>query len=117
MRTSAELREGFLSFFESKGHKRHPSGSLVPRRRLKAPPRSRNRSRPSKVALTTLWGFVVPSDLVSTSVIPADSTTARTAPPAMMPVPAGAERLLRVLLIGTTPWSPRMACLIPRRRR
>ena len=31
MRTSAELREGFLSFFESKGHKRHPSGSLVPR--------------------------------------------------------------------------------------
>ena len=30
MRTSSELREGFLSFFESKGHKRHPSGSLVP---------------------------------------------------------------------------------------
>ena len=30
MRTSAELREGFLSFFELKGHKRHPSGSLVP---------------------------------------------------------------------------------------
>ena len=29
MRTTAELREGFLSFFESKGHKRHPSGSLV----------------------------------------------------------------------------------------
>src|SRR2546427_8120388 len=31
MGTSAELREGFLSFFESKGHKRHPSGSLIPR--------------------------------------------------------------------------------------
>jgi alanyl-tRNA synthetase len=30
MRTTADLREGFLSFFESKGHKRHPSGSLVP---------------------------------------------------------------------------------------
>jgi alanyl-tRNA synthetase len=30
MRTTAELRDGFLSFFESKGHKRHPSGSLVP---------------------------------------------------------------------------------------
>ncbi len=29
MRTTAELREGYLSFFESKGHKRHPSGSLV----------------------------------------------------------------------------------------
>jgi alanyl-tRNA synthetase len=31
MRTSAELREGFLSFFESKGHKRLPSWSLIPR--------------------------------------------------------------------------------------
>jgi alanyl-tRNA synthetase len=30
MKTSAELREGFLSFFESKGHLRRPSGSLVP---------------------------------------------------------------------------------------
>jgi alanyl-tRNA synthetase len=31
MRTSAELREGFLAFFESKGHKRLPSWPLVPR--------------------------------------------------------------------------------------
>jgi alanyl-tRNA synthetase len=31
MRTSAELREGFLSFFEEKGHLRCPSSSLVPR--------------------------------------------------------------------------------------
>jgi alanyl-tRNA synthetase len=30
MRTSAELREGFLAFFESKGHLRRPSASLVP---------------------------------------------------------------------------------------
>jgi alanyl-tRNA synthetase len=30
VRTSAELREGFLSFFESKGHRRLPSASLVP---------------------------------------------------------------------------------------
>jgi alanyl-tRNA synthetase len=30
VRTTAELREGFLSFFESKGHKRHPSASLTP---------------------------------------------------------------------------------------
>jgi alanyl-tRNA synthetase len=30
MRTTAELREGFLSFFESKGHTRNPSASLVP---------------------------------------------------------------------------------------
>jgi alanyl-tRNA synthetase len=31
MRTSAELREGFLSFFEEKGHLRLPSWPLVPR--------------------------------------------------------------------------------------
>jgi len=31
VRTSAELREGFLSFFEEKGHLRVPSASLVPR--------------------------------------------------------------------------------------
>jgi alanyl-tRNA synthetase len=31
MRTAAELREGFLSFFEEKGHLRCPSASLVPR--------------------------------------------------------------------------------------
>jgi alanyl-tRNA synthetase len=30
MQTAAELREGFLSFFESKGHLRHPSGSVIP---------------------------------------------------------------------------------------
>ncbi|MFN2627619.1 MAG: alanine--tRNA ligase [Gaiellaceae bacterium] len=30
MRTSAELREGFLSFFESKEHRRMPSGSTIP---------------------------------------------------------------------------------------
>jgi alanyl-tRNA synthetase len=31
MRTSAELREGFLSFFEEEGHLRCPSASLIPR--------------------------------------------------------------------------------------
>jgi alanyl-tRNA synthetase len=30
MRTSAELREGFLAYFESKGHKRLPSWPLIP---------------------------------------------------------------------------------------
>jgi alanyl-tRNA synthetase len=30
MRTTAELREGYLSFFEEKGHKRLPSASLIP---------------------------------------------------------------------------------------
>ena len=32
MWTSAELREGFLSFFESKGHLRVPSAPLIPRK-------------------------------------------------------------------------------------
>jgi alanyl-tRNA synthetase len=31
MKTTAELRDGFLSFFESKGHLRRPSWPLVPR--------------------------------------------------------------------------------------
>ncbi len=31
MRTTAELREGFLAFFEEKGHLRVPSASLIPR--------------------------------------------------------------------------------------
>ena len=31
VRTSAELREGFLAYFESKGHKRLPSWPLIPR--------------------------------------------------------------------------------------
>src|SRR5262249_3216477 len=29
-RTSAEIRESFLSFFEERGHRRVPSASLVP---------------------------------------------------------------------------------------
>ena len=31
MRTSNEIREGFLSYFEEKGHLRLPSAPLVPR--------------------------------------------------------------------------------------
>src|SRR3954468_23010886 len=31
MHTTAEIREGYLSFFEEKGHLRVPSASLVPR--------------------------------------------------------------------------------------
>src|SRR5947208_13518910 len=31
MRTTAELREGFLSCLESRGHLRRPSASLIPR--------------------------------------------------------------------------------------
>src|SRR3990170_8734497 len=31
MKTTVELREGYLAFFEEKGHLRRPSASLVPR--------------------------------------------------------------------------------------
>src|SRR6267142_366912 len=48
------------------------------------------RSSASKVALITLCGFDVPMGFVSTLDIPATSTTARTGPPAIIPVPSGA---------------------------
>src|SRR5579872_3248729 len=44
----------------------------------------------SKVALITLCGLVVPIDFVSTFCTPAEVITARTAPPAITPVPSGA---------------------------
>src|SRR6185436_8965835 len=46
--------------------------------------------RASKVALITLCGLVVPIDFVNTFCTPAEVMTARTAPPAMTPVPSGA---------------------------
>ncbi len=47
MRTTAEIREGFLAFFEEKGHLRCPSYSLIPRdgRPLDAPTRPPGCSR------------------------------------------------------------------------
>ena len=45
---------------------------------------------PVNVARTTLCALSDPSDFVTMFVTPADSTTARTAPPAMIPVPSGA---------------------------
>src|SRR3989304_5541149 len=50
----------------------------------------RRRERPSMVALTTFAGFREPSDLVTASLTPASSSTARTPPPAMSPVPGAA---------------------------
>src|SRR6185295_5774273 len=46
--------------------------------------------RPATVALTRLIGFCEPSDLERMSWIPASSSTARTPPPAMTPVPGEA---------------------------
>ena len=60
--------------------------------------RVRSCLKPSKVALIRLIGLVEPKHLVRMSVMPADSTTARTASPALMPVPgrAGISRTLAV---------------------
>src|SRR3954469_1286288 len=46
--------------------------------------------RPWTVAFTRLMGFCEPSDLLRMSWIPASSSTARTPPPAMTPVPSDA---------------------------
>ena len=46
----------------------------------------------SNVARIMLYGLDVPVDLVTTSATPSDSKMARIGPPAMMPVPEGAER-------------------------
>src|SRR3954452_20995432 len=75
-----------------------PSGSLVsPSTALTDRPRSsatssgrRSCCSPVTVALTRLIGFWVPSDLLRMSWIPASSSTARTPPPAMTPVPGEA---------------------------
>src|SRR5271157_2030368 len=52
--------------------------------------RSRSLPSASNVALITLCGLVVPMDFVSTFCTPAEVITARTAPPAITPVPSGA---------------------------
>jgi hypothetical protein len=52
--------------------------------------RSRNCTSASKVALITLCGLGEPRLLVSTFCTPAEVITARTAPPAITPVPSGA---------------------------
>ena len=46
--------------------------------------------KPFTHALRTLWGFAEPSDLATTSCIPKTSQTDLIAPPAIIPVPAGA---------------------------
>src|ERR1700676_3956375 len=49
---------------------------------------SRNCSRATTVAFTTLCGLCVPIDFVSTLGIPTACMTARTGPPAITPVPS-----------------------------
>src|SRR5438105_13057398 len=73
------------------GHRYAPTSSASSLLRHRATSAGSFRSiSPWNVARTTLCGLADPSDFVSTFWMPHDSTTARTAPPAMRPVPSGA---------------------------
>src|SRR3984885_4331056 len=64
------------------------------------------RKSASKVALMTLCGLEVPIDFVRTLEMPATSITARTGPPAMIPVPSGAG----FSITWPEPYRPRTWC-------
>src|SRR3954451_23996485 len=68
----------------------------------------RRRRRPSTVAFSMLIGFVVPRLLARMSWMPPSSSTARTPPPAMTPVPSLAGRRRT----RAAPNSPRISCVI-----
>ena len=80
---------------------------VLPRCRATSSGRRRFLS-PSTVAFAMLIGFVVPRLLASTSRMPASSSTARTPPPAMTPVPSLAGRRNT----RAAPNWPRISCVI-----
>src|SRR5271169_3471382 len=67
----------------------HISSTCLPRM-VATSALSRSCTRASNVALMTLCGLAEPRLLVSTFCTPAEVITARTAPPAITPVPSGA---------------------------
>src|SRR5271165_1523365 len=77
-----------LRLLRSRCHQ-YSSCTCLPRAAATSP-RSRNCTRASKVALTTLWGLAEPRLLVRMFCTPTEVITARTAPPAITPVPSGA---------------------------
>src|SRR5699024_1253603 len=78
------------------------SSSDSPRRAATVSGDSRVRSALS-TACTMLIGLAVPSDLVNTSRTPAASSTARTGPPAITPVPGAAGRCITTPA-ACSPW-------------
>src|ERR1700674_5788005 len=84
-------RGGLLSFFLGSHMllSLYRSSTCLPRRRATSNG-SFILSSPSKVARTTLCGLVEPRTFVRTSRTPAARITARTAPPAITPVPCDA---------------------------
>src|SRR5918994_812975 len=79
------------------------SSTRMPRRAATASGSSSIR-RASTVAWTMLIWLDEPSDLLSTSWMPAHSSTARTGPPAMTPVPGAAGRS-RTTPAAFSPWT------------
>src|ERR1051326_6764811 len=73
-----------------RAHASPSAAASAPPRRLLYSSSLRSCLSASNVALTTLCGFAVPSDLVRMFWMPADSRIARTGPPAMTPVPSDA---------------------------
>src|SRR5690625_2588727 len=67
------------------------SSTLLPRRAATSSA-VRSDSRPASVAFTMFTGLFEPSDFDNTSRTPAASSTARTGPPAITPVPGEAGR-------------------------
>src|SRR5262245_5792687 len=86
--------------------------SSLPRRAESSSALCRLRS-PSSVARTTLTGLVEPSDLDRMSLTPAASTTARTEPPAMTPVPC--EAGLRSTVEAPYCWVTACGMVVPTR--
>src|SRR6185369_5029522 len=78
-----------LDLLHGRAHASTSAASPLPRSALYCSS-LRSCLRASNVALTTLCGLAVPSDLVRMFWIPADSRMARTGPPAMTPVPSEA---------------------------
>ena len=87
--------------------------SGTPRRALSSSAEWRLR-RASIVARVTLTGFVEPWVLVRMSRMPADSMTARTAPPAMTPVPC--EAGLRRIRLAEYSWRTSCGIVVPYHR-
>src|SRR5207248_10832314 len=93
------LADGALVLADLQAAHETATGSSVVRRFARSRPRAsaivsaeRSAPRASIVAMTTFTGFVLPSDFERMSWMPADSTTARTEPPAITPVPFDAGR-------------------------
>src|SRR5262245_57879502 len=89
----ADRTGGQRDLHQSFTHVTHArSSSTVLRRRAATCSDVRSSCKAATVALTVLCGLLEPIHLVSTLRTPANSTTARTPPPAITPVPLPAGR-------------------------